>query len=71
MLHVDQPFIPILSCVESLPKRLKRCQCVHVERGWWEWTEFMLEWDHIASDDAAELARVLLAPTTDQPTMED
>lgn len=71
MLYVADPFVPIFRCVQSLPKRLMRCQCVHVERGKWEWTEFTLEWDHIASDDAAELARVLLAPTTYQPTMEE
>jgi hypothetical protein len=69
MLYVADPFVPIFRCVESLPKRLMRCKCWDIER--LKWLEYTFEWDAISGDDAGELARVLLAPTTYQPTIEE
>lgn len=47
------------------------CQCVAIVDGKWQWTRYTLESDAICSDDAGELARVLLAPTTYEPTIEE
>ena len=69
MLYIPEPFVPIFRIKETLPKRLAQCECWDVETE--RFLIYTLEWDAIASDDPAELARVLLAPTTYSPTTEE
>ena len=69
MLCFAGPFITIYRVKTLRLRRLAQFECFDIESD--RYILYTLEWGAIASNDAGELARVFLAPSTFAPSTEE